>query len=53
MAELVNHNVTEWFRRDDWRPKSNIVSVDFVRNTGIIRAAIEWNKHQGKCFNLK
>ncbi|KAK6625146.1 hypothetical protein RUM43_005437 [Polyplax serrata] len=49
MAESVNHNVTEWFRRKDWQPKSNIVTVDFIRNTGIIRAAIEWNKHQGHC----
>lgn len=49
MAESVNHNVTEWFRQKDWQTKSNIVTVDFFRNTGIIRSAIEWNKNHGNC----
>ena len=49
MAETVNHNVTDWFREANWQPKTNVVSVDFIRNTGIVRAAIEYNKFQGQC----
>lgn len=49
MAESVNHNVTDWFREGNWQPKTNVVAVDFIRNTGIVRAAIEYNKFQGQC----
>lgn len=49
MAEMVNHDVTAWFRKKNWAPKTNIVAVDFVRGSGIVRSAIEWNKFQGQC----
>ncbi|BET01069.1 protease [Nesidiocoris tenuis] len=43
MADLSNHNVTEWFY-DEWGGQANIVAVDFIRSTGIVSTAIKWNK---------
>uniref|UniRef100_A0A0A9YT85 PI-PLC X domain-containing protein 1 n=2 Tax=Lygus hesperus TaxID=30085 RepID=A0A0A9YT85_LYGHE len=45
MADQSNHNVTEWFR-DEWGAKANIVAVDFIRSTGIVAAAIRWNREK-------
>lgn len=51
MAESVNHNITAWYRESNWQPRTNVVAIDFIRNTGIIKAAIEYNKYQGTCPN--
>lgn len=51
-AERVNHNLTEWYHGQDWGSRSNVVAVDFFRGSGIVRAAIEWNKFQGTCTKL-
>lgn len=50
MAESVNHNVTAWFRETNWQPNTNVVAIDFIRNSGIVRAAIEYNKYLGSCL---
>lgn len=42
MAERVNTNVTSWYATK-WQRTANIVAVDFVRGSGIIETAIEWN----------
>lgn len=49
MADHVNHNVTEWFRTD-WGLHCHVVAVDFVRSSGLVNAAIDWNLK--KAFNL-
>ncbi|XP_025270505.1 PI-PLC X domain-containing protein 1 isoform X1 [Camponotus floridanus] len=43
MAEKVNINVTNWYN-SKWQHTANIVAVDFVRSSGIIETAIEWNE---------
>jgi hypothetical protein len=43
MADMVNQNVTTWFR-GIWGQTVNIVSPDFFRGTGLVEAAIDWNK---------
>ncbi|KAJ9599936.1 hypothetical protein L9F63_009764 [Diploptera punctata] len=43
MAEMVNRNVTEWFR-GEWGQRANIVSADYFRATGLVDEAIRWNK---------
>lgn len=43
MAENVNINVTNWYN-SKWQSTANIVAVDFVRSSGIIETAIEWNE---------
>lgn len=48
-AEIVNHNLTEWYHSQDWGQNTNIVAIDFFRGSGIVRAAIEWNKFKGRC----
>ncbi|XP_066589301.1 PI-PLC X domain-containing protein 1-like [Prorops nasuta] len=42
MADRVNANVTYWYNTK-WQATANIVAVDFVRSSGIIETAIEWN----------
>ncbi|KAK2588362.1 hypothetical protein KPH14_004376 [Odynerus spinipes] len=42
MANRVNTNVTTWYATE-WQLTANIVAVDFVRSSGIIETAIEWN----------
>lgn len=42
MADRVNTNVTTWYATK-WQRTANIVAVDFVRGSGIIETAIEWN----------
>lgn len=42
MAQLVDTNITSWFR-GTWGRICNIVAVDFFRGTDIVQAAIEWN----------
>lgn len=42
MANSTNTPVTEWFR-GPWGGECNIVAMDFVRSSGIVDAAIEWN----------
>ncbi|XP_054282276.1 PI-PLC X domain-containing protein 1-like [Macrosteles quadrilineatus] len=49
MAADTNIMVTEWFR-GAWGVKCNIVAVDFIRGSGIVNAAIQWNLK--KAFNL-
>jgi hypothetical protein len=43
MADMVNYNVTTWYY-GIWGQTVNIVSPDFFRGTGVVEAAIEWNK---------
>jgi len=43
MADMVNRNVTTWYY-GIWGQTVNIVSADFFRGTGLVEAAIEWNK---------
>nr|ATU82927.1 secreted Phospholipase C-like protein [Pristhesancus plagipennis] len=50
MADMVNRNVTEWFR-GDWGRMCNAVAVDFIRSTGIVEAAIRWNIRKGTRSN--
>nr|ATU82508.1 venom phospholipase C [Lethocerus distinctifemur] len=45
MAHAVNHEVTSWFRAD-WGRLSNAVAVDFIRSTGVVHAAVRWNKRR-------
>ncbi|XP_071631995.1 PI-PLC X domain-containing protein 1 isoform X1 [Temnothorax longispinosus] len=45
MAEKVNINVTNWYN-SKWQRTANIVAVDFVRSSGIIETAIEWNERR-------
>ncbi|KAG5309829.1 PLCX1 protein, partial [Acromyrmex insinuator] len=45
MAENVNINVTNWYN-SKWQSTANIVAVDFVRSSGIIETAIEWNERR-------
>ncbi|KAL6422788.1 hypothetical protein ACFW04_010766 [Cataglyphis niger] len=45
MAEKVNINVTNWYN-SKWQHTANIVAVDFVRSSGIIETAIEWNERR-------
>jgi hypothetical protein len=47
MADSVNRNVTQWFR-GDWGRICNAVAVDFIRSTGIVEAAIRWNKRRAR-----
>ncbi|XP_049766806.1 PI-PLC X domain-containing protein 1-like [Schistocerca cancellata] len=42
MADLVNKNVTAWYR-GKWGQTVNAVAVDFFQGTAIVEAAIEWN----------
>jgi hypothetical protein len=43
MAEMVNQNVTSWYR-GEWGKSVNIVAVDYFRGSDIVQAAIKWNK---------
>jgi len=43
MSDMVNQNVTTWYY-GIWGQTVNIVSTDFFRGTGLVEAAIEWNK---------
>jgi hypothetical protein len=43
MADMVNQNVTTWYR-GVWGQTVNIVAADFFRGTGLVEAAIVWNK---------
>jgi hypothetical protein len=43
MADMVNHNVTTWYR-GIWGHTVNIVAADFFRGTGLVEAAIYWNR---------
>ncbi|XP_032685578.1 PI-PLC X domain-containing protein 1-like isoform X2 [Odontomachus brunneus] len=45
MADKVNINVTNWYN-SKWQRTANIVAVDFVRSSGIIETAIEWNERR-------
>ncbi|XP_014478082.1 PREDICTED: PI-PLC X domain-containing protein 1-like [Dinoponera quadriceps] len=45
MAEKVNINVTNWYN-SKWQRTANIVAVDYVRSSGIIETAIEWNERR-------
>ncbi|XP_012537184.1 PI-PLC X domain-containing protein 1 isoform X2 [Monomorium pharaonis] len=45
MADKVNINVTNWYN-SKWQNTANIVAVDFVRSSGIIETAIEWNERR-------
>lgn len=47
MADLINKDVTKWFR-SDWGLYCNIVAVDFFRSTAIVPTAIRWNNCRGK-----
>lgn len=42
MAASVSPIVTTWFT-GKWGRYCHIVNCDFIRGTGIIRAAIKWN----------
>ncbi|XP_063977865.1 PI-PLC X domain-containing protein 1-like [Diachasmimorpha longicaudata] len=42
MAENVDINVTEWYN-EEWQHTANVVAVDFIKATGIVETAIEWN----------
>lgn len=42
MADGSNKDITAWFR-GDWGRTTNGVSVEFIRSTGIVDAAIRWN----------
>lgn len=50
MAHTVNGAVTMWFR-GSWGRTCNIVAVDFLRSTGVVEAAIQWNKRRSKRTN--
>ncbi|KAG8284930.1 uncharacterized protein LOC124357761 isoform X2 [Homalodisca vitripennis] len=50
IAHNVNRNVTEWFR-GDWGALCNIVSVDFLRSSGVVRAALDWNLWRARGTN--
>lgn len=50
MAQMVNRNVTIWFR-GNWGKSVNIVATDFFKGTGIVDAAIEWNIIKGVHVN--
>ncbi|KAK9498981.1 hypothetical protein O3M35_003508 [Rhynocoris fuscipes] len=50
MADMVNRQVTEWFR-GDWGRMCNAVAVDYIRSTGIVEAAIRWNIRKGTRSN--
>lgn len=45
MADRVNMNVTSWYN-SKWQYSANVVAVDFVRSSGIIETAIEWNERR-------
>lgn len=47
MAHSTNRNVTEWYR-GEWGAQCNIVSVDFLRNSGLVSSAIEWNLRRAR-----
>lgn len=42
MAELVNMNVTDSYN-DLWKCTANIVSMDYIKSSGIIETALEMN----------
>lgn len=42
MAENVDINITEWYN-EEWQHTANVVAVDFIKATGIVETAIEWN----------
>ncbi|XP_043466497.1 PI-PLC X domain-containing protein 1-like [Leptopilina heterotoma] len=42
MAEEVDAKITMWYNTK-WQLSANIVSVDFIKATGIVEAALEWN----------
>lgn len=42
MAEGIDMNVTTWYSTK-WFQSANIVAVDFIKASGIIETAIEWN----------
>ncbi|XP_012284591.1 PI-PLC X domain-containing protein 1 isoform X2 [Orussus abietinus] len=43
MAEEININITTWYSTQ-WQHSANIVAVDFIKGSGIIETAIEWNE---------
>lgn len=45
MADRININVTNWYN-SKWQHTANIVAVDFVRSSGIVETAIEWNERR-------
>jgi hypothetical protein len=45
MADKININVTNWYS-NKWQHTANIVAVDFVRSSGIVETAIEWNERR-------
>lgn len=45
MADKININVTNWYN-SKWQHTANIVAVDFVRSSGIVETAIEWNERR-------
>lgn len=42
MAATVNPTLTSWFN-GEWGRIAHIVHCDFIRGTGLVRAAIKWN----------
>lgn len=49
MADLVNRNVTAWYK-GDWGKTVNVVATDFFRGTGIVDAALEWNRRRAQAI---
>ncbi|XP_051164469.1 variant-surface-glycoprotein phospholipase C-like [Leptopilina boulardi] len=49
MTEEVNPNITRWYN-NLWQHSANIVSVDFIKYSGIVDIALKWNY---KRFNSK
>ncbi|XP_035223126.1 PI-PLC X domain-containing protein 1-like [Stegodyphus dumicola] len=47
-ADLINRNVTRWFRDLFWR-KANIIATDYFLGNNIIDVAIQINKIKGYC----
>ncbi|XP_033208693.1 PI-PLC X domain-containing protein 1-like isoform X2 [Belonocnema kinseyi] len=45
MAEDVDAKITMWYNTK-WQHSANIVAVDFIKATGIVETALEWNERR-------
>lgn len=51
-AEAVNHDVTKSFRTKEWAQNTNVLAIDFLRGSGAVNAAIQWNSGIKSCSKM-